>query len=226
MAQGVTLLEREVYTEAEAARLLRVAQGTLHYWLEGGQRDHKYYMPIVRAVPTGERIVTWGEFVEAALLRTYRQDHKVPMVQLRLFIQTLREQNGDVPYPLAHHRPWVDGRDLLFHAQETADVPPDFWLVSNNQGLFTPVSERFVRKIQWDDGVAGAYRPSEDPDSPVRIDPRIRFGAPSIRGTSTAALADQVESGSPVDEVAEDFDLSPTEVQWAVDFESKGTKAA
>lgn len=32
----LTLFEREMYTEAAAARLLGVAQGTVHYWLEGG----------------------------------------------------------------------------------------------------------------------------------------------------------------------------------------------
>ena len=30
-----TLLEREMYAEAGAARLLNVAPSTLHYWLEG-----------------------------------------------------------------------------------------------------------------------------------------------------------------------------------------------
>ena len=32
---SVTVLDREMYTEAAAARLLGVAQGTLNYWLEG-----------------------------------------------------------------------------------------------------------------------------------------------------------------------------------------------
>jgi hypothetical protein len=31
---SVTVLDREMYTEAAAARLLGVAQGTLNYWLE------------------------------------------------------------------------------------------------------------------------------------------------------------------------------------------------
>jgi len=225
MAQGVTLLEREVYTEAEAARLLRVAQGTLHYWLEGGQRRSKYYQPVVRPEPTGDRIVTWGEFVESALLRSYRRDFKIPMVELRLFIQTLRQETG-APYPLAHHRPWVVDRRLLFHAQEEADLPTSFWLVSNNQGMLTDVGEHFAQRVEWDGEVAGAIRPSDDPGSPVRINPRIRFGAPAIRGTSTAALADQVEAGSSIEDVANDFDLTPAEVQWAVAYESKGAKVA
>jgi hypothetical protein len=36
---AVAILEREVYSEAEAARLLRLSQGTLNYWLELGHGD-------------------------------------------------------------------------------------------------------------------------------------------------------------------------------------------
>ena len=43
-----TVLDREMYTKAEAARLLRVSPSTLHYWLEGGERRNKTYQPIIR----------------------------------------------------------------------------------------------------------------------------------------------------------------------------------
>jgi hypothetical protein len=43
---SVTVLDREMYTEAAAARLLGVAQGTLNYWLEGGERRGKLYRPL------------------------------------------------------------------------------------------------------------------------------------------------------------------------------------
>lgn len=47
----VSVLEREVFSEAEAARLLRVAQSTLHYWLESGERRGKSYKPVLRTEP-------------------------------------------------------------------------------------------------------------------------------------------------------------------------------
>ena len=53
-----TVLDREMYTEAGAARLLRVATATLHYWLEGGTRRNKAYQPVIREEPTGSRFVT------------------------------------------------------------------------------------------------------------------------------------------------------------------------
>lgn len=62
----LSVLEREMYSEAEAARLLGVAQSTLHYWLEGGERRGKTYPPVIRPEPHGHRTpVTWAEFVEA-----------------------------------------------------------------------------------------------------------------------------------------------------------------
>jgi hypothetical protein len=70
----VAILEREMYTEAAAAALLRVAPSTLHWWLEGRLPR---YRPVIRVEPTGSRVVTWAEFVEAALLRSYRRDHEV-----------------------------------------------------------------------------------------------------------------------------------------------------
>jgi hypothetical protein len=39
-------------------------------------------------------------------LRQYRRIHNVPMVELRDFIESLRQRLG-VPYPLAHERPFV-----------------------------------------------------------------------------------------------------------------------
>ena len=38
---SVTVLKREMYTEAASPRLLGVAQNTLNYWLEGGERRGK-----------------------------------------------------------------------------------------------------------------------------------------------------------------------------------------
>jgi hypothetical protein len=38
---AVDVLEREMFSEAEAARLLRVPQSRLHYWLDGGEYRRK-----------------------------------------------------------------------------------------------------------------------------------------------------------------------------------------
>jgi hypothetical protein len=61
---SASVLDREMLTEAEAARLLRVPQRTLNYWLEGGEVRGRVYRPVIRTEPRGRHAaVTWAEFV-------------------------------------------------------------------------------------------------------------------------------------------------------------------
>src|SRR6188768_821785 len=121
-----SVLDREMFSEAEAARLLRVPQSTLHWWLDGGTYRNRGYRPVIRVEPTGSRSVTWAEFVEAGLLRSYRREHDVPLKELREFIDRLRDE-FKVPYPLADRRPYVgSGRRLLIDLQDRSHLDPEF----------------------------------------------------------------------------------------------------
>jgi uncharacterized protein (DUF433 family) len=214
-------LDREVYSEAEAARLLRVPQSTLHYWLEGGDRRGKSYRPVIRAEPRGDRAVAWAEFVEAGLLREYRRTHQVPMVELRAFIDLLRAEFG-VPYPLADRRPYIAGRKLVLEAQTAARLAPEFCLVAivGGQLLLTPPSAAFVERVTWDGDTAAGWRPDPNADSTVRIQPDIRFARPAVKGISTEAIWEQSDVGVELDEIAETFQLDVADVHWALAYEN------
>jgi len=222
-----TVLDREMYSEAEAARLLSVPQGTLHYWLEGKQTSSRYYRPVIRLEPKGGPVpVTWAEFVEAGVLREYRRKHQVPMAELRQFIDTLRER-FDVPYPLADRRPYASGRQLVWDAQVEAGLDPDFWLVAfaNDQLLLTAPSESFLQRVKWDGDIATAWRPAADAKSPVVMQPTLRFGRPSVGGISTEVLWEHVEAGEDVAEVAAAFDVTVKDVRWALAYENAARAA-
>ncbi len=230
MASNLSVLDREMYSEAEAARLLGVAQSTLHYWLDGKPgRGGKVYSPVIRQEARGATAsVTWGEFVEAGMLRQYRRDFKVPLLELRVFIDELRQEFG-VPYPLAHERPLVSGREIVERAQERAGLPDDFWLVTrgSRQLLLTPASESFVRRARWENDIATGWRPSAEEDSPVLIDPLVRFGRPAVGGISTEVLWEHAEDGENDDEIAETFGLSTSQVAYALAYEKpRRVKAA
>lgn len=218
---AVDVLDREMYSEAEAARLLRVAQGTLHYWLEGGTQRGRTYKPIIRVEATGARSVNWAEFVESALLREYRRTHRVPMAELRQFIDLLRDHYG-VPYPLAHHEPFVSGRRLVYEAQEGAGLAPESCLVAavSGQYVLTAPSALYLERVTWTDDVAAAWRPHDDPRSAVLIDPDVRFGRPSVKGISTEVLWEHADSGEDTHELADAFDLTVSDVQWALAYEN------
>jgi len=224
---AATVLDREMFAEAEAARLLRLPQSTLHYWLEGGDQRGKTHKPILRIEPTGSRSVTWAEFVEAGLLRCYR-NHRVPMNELRTFIERLRSAYG-VPYPLAHHQPFVSGRQLVYKAQLDSNLDSDFFLVSvsNNQLVLTTPSQEFVERVRWADDIAVGWRPHDDPHSPVVMTPDVRFGRPAVSGISTDVIWEHEQAGEDPNEIAEAFDLDLDDVHWALSYEySVRAKAA
>lgn len=215
-----TVLDREMYTEAGAARILRVAPGTLHYWLEGGTRGKKIYKPVIREEATGSRSVTWAEFVEASLLRQYRRQHNVPMLELRGFIDRLRERMG-APYPLAHYRPYVGDRRLIFEAQNEAKLGADFALVAEVSGqyILTSPSQDFFERVTWEGDIAARWRPDANADSPVIIDPDIRSGRPSVGGISTEILWEQADAGEDERDLADTYGLNVTQVRWALAYE-------
>ena len=215
---GIDVLNRELYTIAEAARLLRLPKSTLRWWLEG--RDQ--YPPVVRPEPTASGKVTWGEFVEAGFLREYRRSSSLQ--QLRPVIDKLRDSFG-VLYPLAYFKPFVGpGLQLTLEAQQSAQLPEDLTIVyeiMTGQLVLAYHAQEFVERVdfalseeQWAQRMYPAGR-----ESPVVIDPEFSFGAPSIRGIKTFALAELVEAGEPAEAVAEDFSLQLAEVKAAVSYE-------
>lgn len=224
----LSVLEREMFSEAEAARLLRVPQSTLHYWLDGGEYRRKTYKPVIRLQPRGDRSVTWAEFVEAGLLREYRRTHRVPMAELRTFIDLLREELG-VPYPLAHRKPFVsEGRQLVLQAQDDSGLDADYCLVAVIRGqlILTPPAEAFVERVTWEGDLAAGWRPHDDPDSPVRMEPDVRFGLPSVKGVRTEVLWEHIDAGEGIEDVAEAFDLAVRDVRWALAYENSLRAAA
>jgi uncharacterized protein (DUF433 family) len=225
---SVTVLDREMYTEAAAARLLGVPQGTLNYWLEGGERRGRVYRPVIRVTPRGERAaVTWAEFIEAGWLREYRRTHNVPMAELRAFIDLVRDRYG-VPYPLADRRPFVSGRELLSQAQEESGLAAEFCLVATVRGQYvlTSAADSFVRRVTWQEDTATEWRPHDDPRSPVRISPDVRFGRPAVHGISTEALWEHEQAGESVEEISEEFGVTRDAVRWALAYETSARAQA
>jgi uncharacterized protein (DUF433 family) len=224
---SVSTLEQEMFSEAEAARLLRLPQNTLHYWLEGGVRRGKSYRPVIRTEPRGRRApVTWAEFIEAGLLGEYRRDHRVPMGELRSFIDMLRDRYG-VPYPLADRRPYVSGRELVSAAQDSSRLDPEFCLVAEVRGqlVLTSPADSFLRRVTWHGDHAAEWRPHDDPSSPVRMAPDLRFGRPAIAGISTEVLWEHAEAREDIGDIAEMFDISIDEVRWALAYETSARAA-
>ena len=223
----MSTLNRPVYSLLDAAEILRVSPSTLEWRLEGGRRGKREYPPVIRSEPTGDRRLTWAEFVEAGLLRQYRGDLGVRLHEIRAFVASLRSELG-VEHPLAHAGPWVgEGPRLLMRLQKECRLPAELWLIAHVTGqlVLLPAADSFVRRVEWEGDLPAAWRPHDDTGSPVRCRPGRRFGRPAIGGISTAAIFEHVDGGESEDEVADQFGLAREDVRWAVAYETSRTAA-
>ena len=221
-AVSVEMLDRSIYAAAAAADLLRVPVRTLSRWLDGDTYRGRFYAPIIRVEPTGCNELTWSEFVEAGLLAQYRRNLGVRLSEIRAVVAALREKYGDL-HPLATFRPWEGpNRHLLVDLQRRLGLSEDLWLVApaTGQPLLLPPADAYLRRVDWDDDEAVAWRPHDDAASPVRCRPGFRGGRPSISGISTAAVFEHIDGGESIEDVARDFDLTVHDVHWAFAYEA------
>jgi uncharacterized protein (DUF433 family) len=147
----------------------------------------------------------------------------VPMPELRAFIDALRDKLG-VQYPLADRRPYVGvGRELVIEAQEEVGLGPGLFLVSvtRDQLVLTEASRSFVDRVTWDGHAPVAWCPADDPASPVRIRPDVRFGRPAVAGISTEVLREHRDAGEAVGDIAAGFGLAPGDVEAALRYEDE-----
>ncbi len=218
---SVTTLDRPLYSIGEAAQFLSLPSSTLRRWLEGVTVEGVFYPPVIRPEPTGGDSVTWGEFVEAGFLREYRH-RGVPLQDMRPFIDRARARLG-APYPLAHMKPLIEDKRLVYDLQREADLPEGLYLVraEGDQEVLQlqPPVEEFILKVEFTPaGQVGRFKPLGK-DSPLAIDPEVSFGIPQIHGVRAENVAESVEAGEEISEVADDWGLSESEVAAAVQWQ-------
>jgi uncharacterized protein (DUF433 family) len=124
-------------------------------------------------------------------------------------------------FPFCEYRFKTDGKSLwLEYDQVEGDKGKGKLLRPDHHGQlawgeivgrlkeFEYEDDKFV--IRW--RVAGS-------SSPIIIDPRISFGAPTVDGTPTRVIAGRWNAGESVDDIAQDFGLQKTQVRKALEFE-------
>ena len=226
-------LEMELFAVREAARLLTLQTITLKRWLEGGKVSGTFYPPVIRPEPTGSDVVTWGEFVEAGLLREYRRKD-IPLQRMRPLIDQLRAESGTV-YPLAKFRPWVDtaAREAVLRSQSEAQAEdflirrvgprdhPGAW-----QTQWTEPVREFIEKVEFDaEGTVLRMYPLGKRRL-VAIDPQVQFGIPQVHGIRTEVLAESYAEVGDEQQVATEWGIPVDNVRAALQWELVTLKAA
>jgi uncharacterized protein (DUF433 family) len=218
------VLDQALYSIGEAARLLEIAPSKLRRWLDGAVVRGVAYPPVIRQAPAGSGEVTWGEFVEAGLLREYRA-RGVTLQHLRPFIDRMRAEFR-VPYPLAHFEPMVDRptRQLMVELkrlQDAVGLDDELSLVRSASGqlAWAEPMRAFLDKVEFDQaGIGRRLRPLGRTE-PVVIDPEVAFGIPQIRGVRTETIAEAIAAGESPSQVVAGYGLTVEEVMAALRWE-------
>jgi len=225
---AASLLERPLYGMAQVDDLLGLKHGTARRWINGYERAGRRYPPLVRLEPTGNDVVTWGEFVETRLLAEYRKAG-IRIFHMRAAIERLRDQfNRAYPLAFSHQFLTVDGQELLLRVQEEVGLEQElcFVVVRNGQTVLREPAKRFwdSADVEAESGIVTRIRPLTGVQA-VAIDPLHSFGEPSVRNVPTAIVYEQFRAGESVDGIAEQFDLAQSMVEAALRYELERSRS-
>jgi len=224
--------ELPAYTMAEAARCLELAPATLRSWVAGREYPRgdevAFFEPLIARPDGSSTQLSFWNLIEAHVLRALRVKHSVSIkavrhaldfAQRRLRLERLllrRElctEAGDL---------FLDKYGELINLSKSGQLAMKMML----QGHLERVD---WGKEKWPIRLYPFSRrfpvPEEVP--PLRasklivIDPHISFGKPVIqrKGITTAVIADRIDAGESIQDLAEDYDLEPWEIRGAVIYE-------
>jgi uncharacterized protein (DUF433 family) len=213
------------YPLTEAARYIKVPVATLRAWVVGrpypraggAARSQPLIHPPTRKPP----VLSFWNLVEAHVLRSLRIDHGVSLSKLRQAIR-YAEKSMQIERLLLDEQLCTDaGQVFLARYGELIS------LSASGQLAMRKVFEAHLRRVEWDKWKFPVrlfpFVSSEDTAAtrPIAIDPELAFGRPMVRsqGVSTAVIADRIDAGETVTELATDYRLTEAEVEQAVLYE-------
>ena len=213
------------YTPAEAARYVRLPVATLRSWVLGREypttQGRADFPPLIRLASRKPPWLSFSNLIEAHVLRSLRAEHGVSVKELRRALSYAEKT-------LAIDR-------LLLRPELRADAGKMFLdrygelieLTASGQLAMRRLFEEHLKRIEWDSSrfpirlypFLSASAPSAE--RAIVIDPRIAFGRPVVasRGIGTSTIADRIDAGESVNDIAADYDLAQSDIEQAVVYE-------
>lgn len=208
------------YQLSEAAKYAQVSAKTVADWHRvGGRKD------MTLSVRTKGEALSYLQLIEVAVVAAFRK--------MNVSLKRIRDARDycakvlEVEYPFAQYKFKTDGKGLLMDYEQVVGAKGKGTLLRPDQGgqlAWDAVIGRRLKEFEYVDGGVAIRWHLAGPKSPVVIDPRISFGAPTVSGTPTWIVRGRWEAGETIDDIAKDFDLNRTQVKKALAFEGVDPK--
>lgn len=196
------------YQIGEAARYTHVNPQTVTAW-------HKLEKRLLSTKEKGKRL-SYLQLIELAVVAAFRKAG-FPLAEIRAAREYVKGNLGS-EYPFAEFKFKRYGKSLF--TEDKRDTRHR--LLKANAGgqlawdeLIGPVLEEFDYEHE---GIAVRWH-LDGAGSPIIIDPRVSFGAPSVRGTPTWIIKGRFDAGESDSDIAEDFRMEVPDVRAALKFE-------
>jgi len=202
------------YTVSDAARFAKTNPQRVAYWYHSTSK-------VGPTLPGRERRtqLSYMQLVEVAFVATFR-NFGVPLAKLR-DARAYLAQTFEAEFPFAEYRLKTDGVDVILDlasVEEDSDLNRLIIASASGQIAWQPEVENRFMEFEYEAGLAVVWHVAGR-ESPVRIDPRVAFGAPTVRGIPTWALRGRANAGESIEELMRDFGLERHEVVEALTFE-------
>ncbi len=213
------------YSLGEAARYLKLPPATLRSWVVGRPYPTSKGMSQSRALITPAAseptMLCFWNLIEAHVLRSLRTEHGVPLREVRAALDFAGRKLG-IERLLLREELRTSARQLfLDHYGKLLN------LSASGQLALQWIFDAHLQRVAWD---KWRYPIRLYPflavetvgkTGPIAIDPTVAFGRPVLvsRGISTQAIADRIDAGETVNELATDYELTPNEIEQAVLYE-------
>lgn len=162
--------------------------------------------------------LSYLQLIEVAFVATMRKHLSLQKIRkAREYAQKV----FSVEYPFAQLQWKTEGSHLLLNLHDfEGDADVNSLITADRHGQEawgTVMSERFDQFYYEDDVAMQWYVRGKS--SPVIIDPRVSFGAPTIHGLPTWVLKGRSLAGETIAEIQSDFSLEPDDIRQALNFE-------
>jgi uncharacterized protein (DUF433 family) len=213
------------YTVGEGARYLRLPTATLRSWVLGRQYPTAEgvgrFPPLIRPASRRPPLLSFRNLIEAHVLRSLRTEHGVSVKALRGALAYAEKALG-IDRLLLRPELRTDAGSLFIERYGAL-----IELSASGQLAMRRLFEDHVKRVEWDASRFPArlypfvLGEAAGKERPIAIDPRIAFGRPIVMraGVSTSAIAQRIDAGESVADLAADYELDPAEIEQAVLYE-------
>lgn len=202
------------YHFRDAARYAGVPTRTVTYWHRAAASG-----PATLPGRAPRRSLSYYELIEVAFVATFRR--------LGISLQKIRAARDYAARELRSDFPFVqyawktEGSHLMLRMHDiTGDVEAGKMVAADMNGQVAwegVVADRFT-EFDYQDDIAVVWHVARR-GNPVLIDPRVAFGAPSVRGIPTWILKGRWDAGETIGHIQDDYGLPQEDVLHGLRFE-------